>query len=80
MDGTFVDWRWPAFGLTVELDGYHYHASRQAWSGIAAASARRERGATNSGATPMAAYVKTLLSCSASFERCSWVAVEGKGR
>jgi very-short-patch-repair endonuclease len=29
--GRFVDCRWPAHRLTVELDGYRYHASRHAW-------------------------------------------------
>jgi very-short-patch-repair endonuclease len=34
-----VDCRWPAFGLTVELDGYRYHSSRHAWE----LDRRRER-------------------------------------
>lgn len=29
--GRFVDCRWPRHRLTVELDGYAYHASRHAW-------------------------------------------------
>lgn len=29
--GRVVDCRWPAHGLTVELDSYRYHGSRQAW-------------------------------------------------
>jgi very-short-patch-repair endonuclease len=27
----YVDCRWPAHKLTVELDSYTYHASRHAW-------------------------------------------------
>jgi hypothetical protein len=34
-----VDCRWPARGLTVELDGYRYHSSRHAWE----QDRRRER-------------------------------------
>jgi very-short-patch-repair endonuclease len=34
-----VDCRWPALGLTVELDGYRYHRSRHAWE----QDRRRER-------------------------------------
>jgi hypothetical protein len=30
-NGLFVDCRWPAHRLTVELDGYRYHRSRYAW-------------------------------------------------
>jgi very-short-patch-repair endonuclease len=30
-DGRFVDCRWPDHKLTVELDGYRYHATRHAW-------------------------------------------------
>jgi very-short-patch-repair endonuclease len=29
--GRLVDCRWPEHRLTVELDGYRYHASRHAW-------------------------------------------------
>jgi very-short-patch-repair endonuclease len=29
--GRFVDCRWPAHKLTVELDSYRYHSSRHAW-------------------------------------------------
>ena len=28
---TYVDCRWPAHRLTVELDGYRYHGTRHAW-------------------------------------------------
>jgi very-short-patch-repair endonuclease len=31
VDGRFVDCRWPAHRLTVELDSYRYHKSRHAW-------------------------------------------------
>ena len=37
--GRRVDCRWPARGLTVELDGYRYHHSRHAWE----QDRRRER-------------------------------------
>jgi hypothetical protein len=37
--GRRVDCRWPAQGLTVELDSYRYHRSRHAWE----ADRRRER-------------------------------------
>ena len=37
--GRRVDLRWPAQGLTVELDGYRYHRSRHAWE----RDRRRER-------------------------------------
>jgi hypothetical protein len=37
--GRFVDCRWPAHKLTVELDGYRYHSSRHAWE----QDRRRER-------------------------------------
>jgi len=37
--GRRVDCRWPRERLTVELDGYRYHASRHAWE----ADRRRER-------------------------------------
>lgn len=37
--GRRVDCRWPAERLTVELDGYRYHASRHAWE----QDRRRER-------------------------------------
>lgn len=37
--GRLVDCRWPAHKLTVELDGYRYHASRHAWE----QDRRRER-------------------------------------
>jgi hypothetical protein len=37
--GRYVDCRWPAIGLTVELDGYTYHRSRHAWE----QDRRRER-------------------------------------
>jgi len=30
-DGHYVDCRWPAHHLTVELDSYRYHATRYAW-------------------------------------------------
>lgn len=39
--GRRVDCRWPAHRLTVELDGYRYHRSRQAWE----RDRRRERDA-----------------------------------
>jgi Transcriptional regulator, AbiEi antitoxin len=29
--GGYVDCRWPAYRLTVELDSYRYHNSRQSW-------------------------------------------------
>lgn len=38
---TFVDCRWPAHRLTVELDSYRFHNSRQAWEN----DRRRERDA-----------------------------------
>jgi hypothetical protein len=38
-DGRRVDCRWPAHGLTVELDSYRYHSSRHAWE----QDRRRER-------------------------------------
>jgi very-short-patch-repair endonuclease len=31
IDGRYVDCRWPAQRLTVELDGYRYHGTRHAW-------------------------------------------------
>jgi very-short-patch-repair endonuclease len=31
VDGRRVDCRWPERRLTVELDSYRYHASRDAW-------------------------------------------------
>lgn len=31
VDGRYVDCRWPAQRLTVELDGYRYHRTRRAW-------------------------------------------------
>jgi predicted transcriptional regulator of viral defense system/very-short-patch-repair endonuclease len=37
--GRFVDCRWPEHQITVELDGYRYHASRHAWE----LDRRRER-------------------------------------
>ncbi len=37
--GRHVDCRWPDRALTVELDGYRYHASRHAWE----RDRRRER-------------------------------------
>ncbi len=37
--GRWVDCRWPAFRLTIELDGYRYHRSRHAWE----QDRRRER-------------------------------------
>lgn len=37
--GRRIDCRWPAARLTVELDGYRYHASRHAWE----QDRRRER-------------------------------------
>jgi very-short-patch-repair endonuclease len=30
-NGRYVDCRWPARHLTVELDGYRYHSTRHAW-------------------------------------------------
>ena len=30
-DGRYVDCRWPAHRLTVELDGYRYHHTRHSW-------------------------------------------------
>jgi hypothetical protein len=39
VDGRRVDCRWPAYRLTVELDGYRYHRSRHAWE----LDRRRER-------------------------------------
>ena len=30
-DGRYVDCRWPAYRLTVELDSYRYHDTRDAW-------------------------------------------------
>jgi hypothetical protein len=38
---THVDCRWPAQHLTVELDGYRFHNSRQVWEN----DRRRERDA-----------------------------------
>jgi hypothetical protein len=40
-DARYVDCRWPARRLTVELDGYRYHNSRHAWE----QDRRRERDA-----------------------------------
>ncbi len=37
--GRYVDCRWPELRLTVELDGYRFHASRHAWE----RDRRRER-------------------------------------
>ena len=37
--GRYVDCRWPALRLTVELDSYRYHHSRHAWE----QDRRRER-------------------------------------
>jgi hypothetical protein len=37
--GRYVDCRWPAHRLTVELDGYRYHGTRHAWE----QDRRRER-------------------------------------
>jgi very-short-patch-repair endonuclease len=37
--GRYVDCRWPAHHLTVELDGYRYHRTRHAWE----QDRRRER-------------------------------------
>jgi hypothetical protein len=31
MDGRYVDCRWPAHRLTVELDSYRYHRTRHVW-------------------------------------------------
>jgi very-short-patch-repair endonuclease len=31
IDGRYVDCRWPAHRLTVELDSYAYHGTRHAW-------------------------------------------------
>jgi hypothetical protein len=31
IDGRYVDCRWPAHRVTVELDSYRYHQSRHAW-------------------------------------------------
>jgi hypothetical protein len=39
VDGRRVDCRWPAYRLTIELDGYRYHRSRHAWE----QDRRRER-------------------------------------
>ena len=39
IDGRYVDCRWPAHRLTVELDSYGYHNSRHAWE----RDRRRER-------------------------------------
>ena len=39
VDGRRVDCRWPAYALTVELDGYRFHSSRHAWEN----DRRRER-------------------------------------
>jgi hypothetical protein len=50
--GRRVDCRWPEHRLTVELDGYQFHNSRHSWEQIAVASAKRERVATTSAATP----------------------------
>ncbi|UJA21158.1 hypothetical protein HJD18_13670 [Thermoleophilia bacterium SCSIO 60948] len=33
LEGRFVDCRWPAHRLTVELLGFQFHNSRQAWEG-----------------------------------------------
>jgi very-short-patch-repair endonuclease len=43
--GRYVDCRWPERRLTVELDGYRYHASRHAWE----QDRRRERQARGRG-------------------------------
>lgn len=43
--GRFVDCRWPALSLTVELDSYRFHSSRQAWE----RDRRRERDARRRG-------------------------------
>ena len=45
VDGLYVDCRWPAHNLTVELDGYRYHSSRHAWE----QDRRREREARKRG-------------------------------
>jgi hypothetical protein len=37
--GRYIDCRWPAHELTVELDSYRYHATRHAWE----QDRRRER-------------------------------------
>lgn len=37
--GRYVDCRWPAYRLTVELDGYRFHSTRHAWE----LDRRRER-------------------------------------
>jgi hypothetical protein len=31
VDGRYVDCRWPAQRLTVELDSYHYHHTHHVW-------------------------------------------------
>jgi very-short-patch-repair endonuclease len=31
LGGRYVDCRWPAHRVTVELDGYRYHGTRHAW-------------------------------------------------
>ena len=52
VDGRYVDCRWPAHRLTVELDSYRYHDTHHAWEqdrdrearpGLAATSERRDR-------------------------------------
>ena len=43
--GRLVDCRWPEHRLTVELDGYRYHATRHAWE----ADRKREREAYRRG-------------------------------
>jgi very-short-patch-repair endonuclease len=67
----YVDCRWPAHKLTVELDSYRYHNSRQAWE----QDRRRDREAHHRGdqirrytwtdvfeqPSPMLAELKTLL-------------------
>ena len=72
--GRFVDCRWPAHHLTVELDSYRYHRSRHAWE----QDRRREREAYARGddfrrytyddvserAEPMLAELEPLLRAS----------------
>lgn len=47
VDLSIVDCRWPLLGLTIELDSYRFHASRQAWE----RDRRREREARRRGDT-----------------------------
>jgi very-short-patch-repair endonuclease len=72
VDGRYVDCRWPAHRLTVELDSYRYHHTRHAWE----QDRRRERQARSRGdefrrytwldvaeePEPMVADLRALLS------------------